>query len=260
MRSNTLTSITNCAWKAVRKHAPEILTALGIAGFTTAAVMAVRVTPKARDQVMSDSRKNHDGDPHAYSKKEMVASAWKYYAPAFGMGVTSAACMIFATSTNLRRNAALAAAYSISENALRDYQAKTLEMVGEEKEHEIRESIMKDRIEKNPIPTSSIIITGKGKTLCYDPWSDRVFESDPDQIIKVANGLSRELLDSGYVSLNDFYYELGLSGTRAGDKLGWRVESGRSLIDPLFSGQLTADQRPCLAIDFTIQPSYGFDQ
>lgn len=260
MKSSALSSIMNVTWKAIRKHSPEILTALGLVGFTTAAVMAVKVTPKAHDQVLSDSRRNHDGDPYAYTNREMIASAWKYYIPAIGIGVASGACVIFATSTNLRRNAALATAYSISENALREYQAKTLEVVGEEKEHEIREAVMKERIEKNPIQTNNIFITGKGETLCYDPWSDRLFKSDPDQIIKISNALSRELLDSGYVSLNDFYYELGLSGTRAGDKLGWRVESGRSLIDPLFSGQLTADQKPCLAIDFTIQPTYGFDQ
>lgn len=259
MKSSALTSIVSSVWKATRKHSPEILTALGIAGFATSTVMAVRVTPKALEKVRRDSRQHHDGDPYAYTKKEAVASAWKYYAPSVGVGLSSAACLIFATTTNLRRNAALAAAYSISETTLRDYQAKTLELVGTEKEHEIRDAVMKERVERAPIPSNNVFVTGKGETLCYDPWSDRTFKSDPDTIVKIANMLSRELLDSGSVSLNDFYYELGLPDTKAGEKLGWRVESGRALIDPLFSGQLTKDQQPCLAIDFTIAPSYGFD-
>ena len=41
MKTTTLASMMTCAWKVMRKHSPEILTALGIAGFTTAAVMAV---------------------------------------------------------------------------------------------------------------------------------------------------------------------------------------------------------------------------
>lgn len=242
----------------MRKHSPEILTALGIAGLTTAAVMAVKVTPKALEKVRQDSQKNHNGDRYAYTKKEAIASAWRHYVPAVGVGVSSAACLIFATSTNLRRNAALATAYSISEATLRDYQAKTLEMVGSEKEHEIREAVTKERTERNPIQSGNVFITGKGETLCYDPWSDRVFKSDPDAIVKAANALSREMLNSGYISLNDFYYEIGLTETKAGGQLGWKVDRG--LIDPVFSGQLTQDQQPCIAVDFRIQPAYGFDE
>lgn len=69
MKTTTLTSMMTCAWKAMRKHSPEILTALGIAGFTTAAVMAVKVTPKALEKVRQDSQKNHNGDRYAYTKK-----------------------------------------------------------------------------------------------------------------------------------------------------------------------------------------------
>lgn len=258
MKTTTLTSMMTCAWKAMRKHSPEILTALGIAGFTTAAVMAVKVTPKALEKVRQDSQKNHNGDRYAYTKKEAVVSAWRHYVPAVGIGLSSAACLIFATSTNLRRNAALATAYSISEATLRDYQAKTLEMVGPEKEQEIRNAAIKERTERQPIQTDKLFVTRKGETLCYDPWSDRLFKSDPDFITKAANSLSREMLDSGYVSLNDFYYEIGLTETKAGNELGWKIDKG--LIDPIFSGQLTQDQQPCLAIDFRVQPAIGFDE
>ena len=57
MKTTTLTSMMTCAWKAMRKHSPEILTALGIAGFTTAAVMAVKVTPKALKKFGRTARK-----------------------------------------------------------------------------------------------------------------------------------------------------------------------------------------------------------
>lgn len=69
MKTTTLASMMTCAWKVMRKHSPEILTALGIAGFTTAAVMAVKVTPKALEKVRQDSQKNHNGDRYAYTKK-----------------------------------------------------------------------------------------------------------------------------------------------------------------------------------------------
>ena len=89
MKTTTLTSMMTCVWKVMRKHSPEILTALGIAGFTTAAVMAVKVTPKALEKVRQDSQKNHNGDRYAYTKKEAVASAWRHYVPAVGVGLSS---------------------------------------------------------------------------------------------------------------------------------------------------------------------------
>jgi hypothetical protein len=260
MKASTLSRFMPSIWKGIRKHSPEILTILGITGFTTAAVMAVKVTPKALETVRQDSQKNHDGDRYAYTKKEAVKSAWKCYVPAVGMGLASASCLIFATSTNLRRNAALAAAYSISESTLRDYQAKTLELVGEEKEHEIRDAVIKERVEREPIKAADISVSDD-ETLCYDPWSGSVFKSTTEKIMRAANNVSRDMLCNGAdcVSLNEFYWELGRPSTKSGEVLGWRVETGRELISPIFSAQLTEDGKPCLVIDFVIEPTYGFD-
>lgn len=260
MKTTVVKGIKSVVWKMVKKHSPEILTALGIVGFTSAAVMAVKVTPKALETVRQDSQKNHDGDRYAYTKKEAVKSAWKCYMPAVGVGAVSAACLIFATSTNLRRNAVLAAAYSISESTLRDYQDKTLDAVGAEKEQEIRDAVIKEQIERTPIKADNVPDTEDGETLCYDPWSGRTFKSTPEKILKAANLVSRDLLSKDSVSLNEFYWELGRPSTRAGDMLGWRVDTGRELIDPIFSAQLTEDGKPCLVVDFRIPPVYGFDQ
>ena len=131
-------------------------------------------------------------------------------------------------------------------------------MVGPEKEQEIRNAAIKESTERQPIQTNKLIVTRKGETLCYDPWSDRLFKSDPDLITKAANSLSRVMLDSGYLCLNDCYYEIGLTETKAGNELGWKIDKG--LIDPICSGQLTEDQQPCLAMDFRVQPAIGFNE
>ena len=47
------------------KHSPEILTAIGIVGMFGSVVSAVKETPKAVKLIEADSRRNHDGDPHA---------------------------------------------------------------------------------------------------------------------------------------------------------------------------------------------------
>lgn len=47
MPKHNLSSIAKSVRTAMKKHSPEILTGIGIAGMITTTVMAVRATPKA---------------------------------------------------------------------------------------------------------------------------------------------------------------------------------------------------------------------
>ena len=47
MGKHSLSSIAKSVRTAMKKHSPEILTGIGIAGMITTTVMAVRATPKA---------------------------------------------------------------------------------------------------------------------------------------------------------------------------------------------------------------------
>lgn len=240
------------------KHSPEILTAIGIVGMFGSVVSAVKETPKAVKLIEADSRRNHDGDPHAYTKTEAIKSCWKCYIPATISFTLSAACLIGASATNAKRNAALATAYTISEAALADFKEKTKEVIGEKKEKEITEAVAKDKIEKNPVANREVIITGNGNTLCYDTISDRYFESSIDKIKRIENELNRRMLDEMYISVNDLFYELGLNPIKNGDDLGWNVDRG--FIDIGFSSQLTEEEnpRPCIVLDYRLEPRYGY--
>lgn len=61
-----------------------------------------------------------------------------------------------------------------------------------------------------------------------------------------------------YVSLNDFYYKIGLDNTKIGDDLGWNIENG--LIELHFSSQLAADGTPCLVMDYQVAPKYDYNK
>ena len=61
-----------------------------------------------------------------------------------------------------------------------------------------------------------------------------------------------------YVSLNDFYSEIGLPEVSIGEDLGWNMDDGYIEID--FSSQLSEDERPCLVLEFNISPRYDFRQ
>lgn len=238
---------------AIGKHSPEILTGIGIAGMITMTVMAVRVTPKA--MILIEERKMEIG-VEKLKVVDVVKTTWICYIPATITGTLSIACLIGASSVNARRNAALATAYTLSEAALKDYRGKVVEMFGEKKNEAVKDAIAKDKVEKNPVVTREVIITEKGNTLCYDAISGRYFKSDIDKLKKAACELNRQMLDDMYVSLNDFYYEIGLESVKLGDDLGWNVDSG--YIELSFSSQLASDGTPCLVIDYSVAPRYDY--
>ena len=176
---------------AIKKHSPEILTGIGIAGMITTTVMAVRATPKAL--ILIEERKEEIG-AEKLEAMDMVKTTWACYIPAAITGTLSIACLIGASSVNARRNAALATAYTLSESALKDYQGKVIEMFGEKKNEAVKDAVAKDKVEKNPVVTREVIITEKGNTLCYDAISGRYFKSDIEKIKKAECELNRQYL------------------------------------------------------------------
>ena len=187
---------------------------------------------------------------------EATESAWKYYIPSITTGALSISCIIVGNTVANKRNMVLAAAYKISENALKEYREATLETVGPKKEESIRDLVAKKHVENNPVESSQVIVTSKGETLCYDVISGRYFKSDIEKIKKCVNELNRQMLQEMYISLNDFYYELGLEQIAIGYDIGWNVDTG--LIDIYFSSQLTSDGTPCLTLQYSVEPKYDY--
>lgn len=266
MNKQNLLRIVNGFKLTVAKHSPEILTGIGIAGMVTSTVLAVKATPKAL-YLLEEARKEKidnqvaSGVPYEEVSNELkpvekIKAAYKPYIPVAITGVLSISCLIGASSVHLRRNAALATAYKLSETALSEYKEKVVETIGEKKEKVIRDNIAKDKIEKDPVSKKEIFVTKKGETLCYDAITGRYFKSDIEEIKKAINVLNRNLIDTHYISLNDFFDEIGLANTRLGEELGWNLDDGLIGVD--FGTQLAEDGTPCLVVDYLVAPRYDY--
>lgn len=236
------------------KHGPGVLTGMGLVGMCSAMVSVARVTPRAL--VLLDEKKEQLKTDQL-ELEDAVKTTWKCYLPAAVTFGLSAACIIGAHTINTRRNAALMAAYTLSETALKDYQEKVVETIGEKKEQKIKEAVVKDKIEKNPVSNTEVIVTEKGNTLCYDVISGRYFKSDIEQIKKAINELNRRMMTEMYISLNEFYYELGLRPTSIGNELGWNI-NGDGLIEIHFGSQLADNGDPCVVVDYHVAPRYDY--
>lgn len=237
------------------KHSPEILTGLGITGMLTSTVLAVTATPKALKLI---ENKKKELKTEELTPVEVVKTTWKQYIPAVTTSIASIACIIGASKVSYKRNAALATAYSLSERTLSRYREKVIETIGERKEKAIRDKMNQDEVDKNKVSGSQVIIATSGDTLCMDTISGRYFKSDMESIKEAVNKLNRRLTYENYISLNEFYGEIGLDDIKTGGLLGWNIDSG--LIEPTFSTCLAENGQPCIVLDFMVEPRYDYDK
>lgn len=249
MKSNLFVAVRS----GLTKHSPEILIGLGVAGLLGTTVLAVRETPKVL-KLLENKKKELDVDK--LSVKDTVKTVWKNYIPCAVLAVTSVACIVGASNISARRNAALAAAYAIGNKAFSDYKEEVINLLGEEKDKEIRERVADKLLKENPVTSKEVIITDNNEHLCYDEITGRYFKSSQNKIKEAQNVINDRLRDEMWVSLNDLYYELCLPNVRVGDDLGWNIDDG--YLDIILSSRIAEDGTPCLTLDYSIGPRYDY--
>lgn len=260
MNKQSLTKLTRDMRLSLAKHSPEILMALGITGMITSTVLAVKATPKA---IRLIEEKKNELETDSLTPIETVKATWKCYVPAAVTTVTSVACLVGSNSVNVKRNAALATAYKLSESAFSEYKEKVVQTIGEKKEKTVQDKISEEKIKNNPVNKTEVIVTGKGQTLFFEPLSHRYFYSNLELIKRAENKLNKAIItdpfDSG-VTVNEFYEEIGIPGTATGDNLGWKLEN---MIDIYPSAQMAEEGcehegEPCIVLNYSNPPKYDF--
>ena len=247
----SMQQLVKSARTTIVKHSPEILMGFGIAGMVATTVLAVNATPKALRRIEEATCEKEDD----LTPLEIVKATWKCYIPAAVTCVAATGCLIGSCSTSMRRHAALATAYKLSETALDEYQEQVVETIGEKKEKAIQDKVNEKQIEKTPVEQHSIINTGKGNTLFLDPLSKRYFYSDLEFIRRAENNLNKEILHSiyGTVNINEFYDEIQLDRTDVGDMLGWNTDR---MMDLNITPGATPWGEPCFVIGHYNRPDY----
>lgn len=234
--------------RTISKNSPAIFTALACGGVVSTVAFAIHATPKAC-LIVDQLKKEYTDAP--VPKAELAKAVAPLYIPTGIMACVTIGCIIGANRISSKRNAILASLYSASEMAMKTYQEKVIEKIGEKKEREVRAEIASDCLRDHPIRDKEIIMTGAGQSLCYDTLSGRYFMSDYELIRQVQNTINTRIINDMWVTLNDVYYELGLKAIDLGEYIGWNVD--RQLRFE-FSSQIAEDGRPCLVISYDSLP------
>ena len=232
----------------VGQNSTTILTAAGIASFTTSIIFAVKST---RDAGWVYEKASDEAMYMNVSKPRKMAHVAKAVVPLYIPTILSAgvgaACVIFANKINLDDKAALIAAYSVSQDALHSYQRNVAERLGDA----VVDEVISEEDEQRIAEIDREEAPGHGDTLVYDHVTGRYFLGDKALVEQAEAKVAKMLLDEPIVKINDFYSELGLDDiSNIGDAMGW--DANRCVPNIRYSSMLDENGRPCLVINYDV--------
>ena len=241
----------------LRRNDSKISIALGIGLGIATTITAVSQTPKALDLI---EQRKEELEVEKLSPKETIRTVWPCYIWPAVTGALSVTCLVWSNVADSRKNAAIMAAYTMSEKAFSEYREKAVEKLGEKGSKAVEQAVIKEKIDKNQEPEGDkeIVVLDEGEYRCYDCFSGREFKSDRETIRKAVNDFDEIVRLDGHASLNDFYDILGLKPIDPGDYVGWNVSRGYLEVD--FDSVLGSNGKPCLAMIFKTKPIPGFDE
>mgnify|MGYP006988866801 CR=1 FL=1 len=254
------------------KNSQTIMAVLAVGGLVGSVILAFKAAPKA-NKIIDDSKDEinaiDDSDEFTEEekkkeRKEVVKTAVKdlapVLAPVVGCSIATASLMIGSTAISVKKINSLTSIATMSEVAYKELYEKTKEVVGEEKAKEIQEKAADEEMNKMAV-VKPITTSRGGDYLCYDVMSGRLFYSDKETIREAVNNLNH-CITSGrddYVSLNDLYFELGLTPTAGGEDRGWGRYTANDAIElNLHNAIVSETGEPALVMDFLARPTLGY--
>lgn len=241
-----------------KENSSAILTAGGVIGTVTTAVLSGRAAVKA--QRLIDEERESRKIPMALSKTEKATLVWPVFIPPVLVGTATIGSIVAANYMSAKRAATLAAAYGMSQKQLEEYKDKVSEKLTGPKAQAIDDEIAQDRVNNNPPKDNEVIILAGGDVLCYDELTGRYFRSTVEQIRKAESKINADLVHHQYASLSSYYDEIGLPATNLTDTIGWGIHDQEIPLKVKLSTTMTPDDKPCVAINFTPMPVPNYHQ
>ena len=203
-----------------KDNAGPITTGAVVLGMVTAFVLSARAGEKAAED-FEEMKEELEVEELTFGEK--VKASWKRFLPSVFVLLMTLTCFVYTTNRMMKRYAALSAAYSITENYLRDYIDETKRIAGPKKEQMIRDDVSIKQAERAPTERG-IIETGYGDDLFYDAViTSRYFRSNMEHVKTVVRELNNQYQAEDELKVRDYTYGVGLAGfTNTSDYLGWR--------------------------------------
>ncbi len=249
-----------------KKHSPEIMVVVGVAGVVTSAVMACKATTKL-EKILEEPKKDIEAIHHGYDNPETLTQKYteeernkdlaivyaqagvevaKLYGPAVLLGAVSITSILAGHNILRKRNVALAAAYTAVDKGFKEYRGRVIERFGKELDKELRYNIKAKQLEEvvvdengeEHIETKDVTVSETDGYSQYSRFYDdgcTGWTKDPEKNLTFLrlqqNWANDKLRSQGYLFLNDVYEMLGIQKSRAGQVVGWIYDKNNPVGD-----------------------------
>lgn len=182
MKLNTaaITKSVKIISKVMSEHSPTILTVIGTGCMIGAIVTAIIEAPKAEDEI-EELEDNYELTHKEYVKRKLRVILYHYWKTA-ALTAGGTGLIFWGHKISLGRTAAALAAYQMSKDDLKKLEEKIIETDGEKHLDKLKEEVTKDEIKRVPFNNATVINTGHGNMLFYDPIGRDYFLSDMEFI------------------------------------------------------------------------------
>lgn len=262
MKKETFMKTVNAKTKRIgiklRKHSPEILLVAGLGGAVVSAVMACKATTKL-STIMEESKNNLEAI-HKCSENKEIADKYsvedtkkdttivyvqtgvklaKLYAPAIAVGIVSATSILAANNIMRKRNVALTAALTTTDQAFKEYRSRVVDKFGEQVDKELKYDIKAKKFEetvtdpetgkeKKSKNTVSIANPGCSEYARFFDETCKGYERETQYNLMFLRAQQQfandKLVADGFLFLNDVYDMLGIDKTPTGQLVGWKYD------------------------------------
>lgn len=246
-------SLTTCIGKVWKQNGHNILTGGAIVGVIVTTGFAIADTVKAVKKV-------EEKKPE--TKTDLVKTAAPCYIRTGVSLAFTVACNLGVKHEYTKQISNLASTLVLSETARKEYEEATKEVVGEEKEQEIRDKIAEKQLKNSPYTGQidrRIHVEEGAEVRCYEPITRQYFLSNQALIMQSVNRLNAQMIGDMYISFEEWLDSIGLpfnsleffDDRDVYEDLGWNIDN---LIDIGFSSQVCTDGVPALVICYKNRP------
>lgn len=251
------------------KNSTTILKFTAITGVVGTAISTGKAVIEARDTIVahdmdeelkvekwtnSDSEDEYNVQVYYRERTtfEKAKLTWRIFLLPVFIGGTTISCIILADRIHTKNNLALAAAYTMSSEAAKEFRDKVVETIGEKKTNKIENEIAQDHINATPVPDDDYIIhTQYGEQLMYDEWSGRYFRGGQNEVEKKVTMLNKRMVSTKRKScVNDLYELLGIPQIPIGEEFGWNynMEYEGEDVTVRYFPSISSKGEPCIGV------------
>ena len=255
-----------------KKRLPSILTAFGIGGMLMATVMAANDAPKYQSAVKKAERDKAEELGMEYgtaklTKNEKIRIWIGFFWREIVIDGVSIFVICYSDHMQWSSVASITGMYIAKADDLKELRKKIIQTDGEEKLKEYEKSIHMDTMVNEQVnnPSMSIVNTGHGTTVFFEPISKTFFYSDIWHVQKALREMVAQCNEYGHYRLSELMTDLDLPDNDIWDYFSFYHESMNDIdvngVEQLFDYHSidfdNGDFRPCIWLDIKNRVYYN---